>query len=99
MFKYVLAFLLGITTSIANAESFNLTKPVVCDDTIVIIQSLHKTHKEKIIWVGQDNNDESRFGLFVNEKTGSWTLLQMTPKVSCILGVGENAKMFSGQQS
>ncbi len=93
-YQVVVAFLLSLTSSIANAQSFQADKPVICDDTQKIITSLTETFKEVPIWTAKDGSTSSRYSLFVNEKTGAWTMLQMTPEVSCILGVGEESKII-----
>ena len=93
-YQVVVAFLLSLTSSIANAQSFQADKPVICDDTQKIIKSLTETFKEVPIWTAKDGSTNSRYSLFVNEKTGAWTMLQMTPEVSCILGVGEESKII-----
>ena len=48
----VVAFLLGLTSSIANAQ-FRYDYPVVCDDTKKLIESLTINFKEKISWAGK----------------------------------------------
>ncbi len=92
----VVAFLLSLASSIANAQSFQANKPVICDDTKKIIKSLTESFDEKPVWTAKDNSTNSRFSLFVNEKTGAWTLLQMTPETSCILGIGEESTLIIG---
>jgi hypothetical protein len=39
----------------------------------------------------------SRYSLFVNEETKSWTLIQFDEKIACVLGVGEaSTRIFNG---
>ncbi len=87
----VVAFLLGLTSSIANAQSFQTSKPIICDDTKTIIKSLTENYNEHPVWTAKDLLNDSRYSLFVNPKTGAWTLLQMTPSVTCILGIGDES--------
>jgi hypothetical protein len=89
----VVAFLLGLTSSIANAQ-FRYDYPVVCDDTKKLIESLATNFKEKLSWTGKHVDDKSIYSLWVNEKTGSWTLLKMNPEYACILGIGEESTTF-----
>lgn len=89
----VVAFLLGLTSSIANAQ-FRYDYPIVCDNTKKIIESLTTNFKEKLSWTGKHIEDNSRYSLWINEKTGSWTLLKMNPEVACILGVGEESTIM-----
>lgn len=93
--QVVVAFLLSLTSSIANAQAFESSKPVVCDDTKKIIRSLIEVYNEKVVWSAVNPQDSTRFSLFVNAQTGAWTLLQMTPKVACIIGVGEESSMVA----
>jgi len=89
-----MVFLFCLISSIANAESFVARKPIVCDETKTVIRSLTETFKEKPMWTAKDVQDDSRYSLFVNEKTGAWTLVQMTPDYACVLGVGEDSKLI-----
>ncbi len=91
-----LAFLFCLTSSIANAQAFESRKPVICDNTQKIIKSLIENYNEKPIWTAKDARDETRYSLFVNNKTGTWTLLQMTSEVACILGIGDDSKLILG---
>ena len=92
--QVIVAFLLSLTSSIANAQ-FESSKPIVCDNTEKIIRSLIEVYDEKVVWSAVNPQDSTRFSLFVNSKTGAWTLLQMTPRVACILGVGEESTMVN----
>lgn len=94
MNKVVVAFLFCLTSSIANAQAFEAHKPLLCDETKKIIESLNTNWKEIPIWTAKDGRDESRYGLFVNDKTKTWTLIQLTPQYACILGVGEESKLI-----
>lgn len=93
MRKLALAFLLSLTSSLANAQ-FQIEKPVICDSTKKIIEALTQNFYEKPIWTAVDAQDGSRYSLFVNSKTGAWTLLQMNPEVACILGLGEKSQLI-----
>jgi hypothetical protein len=92
----VVAFLLSLNSSIANAQ-FQSEKPIICDQTKKIIESLTTNFYEKPIWTAMDAQDGTRYSLFVNSKTGAWTLLQMTPEYACILGVGEESTLLAGE--
>ena len=50
----VVAFLLGLTSSIANAQSFQSNKPIICDETVKVIKALTETFNEKPIWTAKD---------------------------------------------
>jgi hypothetical protein len=85
--------LLALTVHV-HAEPFRSELPIVCDDTQSILRELAQDYKETFAWGGEHANDGSRLALFVNTKTGSWTLLKMTKRVSCILGVGVKSEMI-----
>lgn len=91
-----MAFLFCINSTIANAESFQATKPVLCDDAKKVLDSISKDYNERLTFVAKDAGDKSRYILLSNEKTGSWTLIQMTAQVACILGVGEDFRLILG---
>lgn len=91
-----MAFLLCLTSTVANAQPFQTTKPVLCDESKKLISTLNEKWNEKLQWSGNDGANNSKYGLFVNEKTGTWTLLQLTPEVACIIGFGDNAKLLLG---
>jgi hypothetical protein len=90
----VVAFLLSLTSSIANAQPFESRKPILCDNTKILLQSLTENYNEQPIWTARNPVDNTRFGLFVNAKTGSWTLIQMTSEIACIIGVGEESSIL-----
>lgn len=92
----VLLAILGSFISVAQAEAFQARKPILCDNTKKVIEALIQNYNEKLIWTAKDGQDESRYSLFANEKTGSWTILQMTPEYACILGVGEASDLIKG---
>jgi hypothetical protein len=89
MHQAVMAFLYCLTSSIANAQAFKIEKSVYCDKTERIFSSLKEKYQEEPVWAGDDLGNDSKYALFINTKQGTWTLLQFTPEVSCILGVGD----------
>ena len=74
-------------------ESFNYNYPVMCDDTVKLMKSISETYKEEITWTGTHDMDGSFYSLWTNRDNGSWTLLKMTPSVSCILGTGNGSSI------
>ena len=90
----LLAFLF-CSSSLVNAQ-FQYDYPLLCDSTEKIIKSLVDNYKETLSWGGKHISDNSVYSLWINEKTGSWTLLKMTSEASCILGVGLESKLQLG---
>jgi hypothetical protein len=88
-------FLLGVLLlpALALAQPVTVEKPVPCEKTKTVIEGLlNSDYKEQPIWLGVD--DKSRYSIFANEKTGSWTLIQFNDKIACVLGVGEGSKIL-----
>lgn len=84
---------------IAVAESVTVQKPVECADTATLLRGLSGSdYKEKLIWWGiEPGATVSRYSLFVNEETKSWTLIQLDEKIACVLGTGEaSTQIFNG---
>lgn len=96
MRQYIMAFLLCLISTVANAQAFTTNKPVICDDSKTVIAFLGERYGERLVWMANDAQDLSKFGLFVNEKTKSWTLLQFTTEVACVVGLGQNSKLILG---
>jgi hypothetical protein len=93
-------FLLGVLLlpAVAVAQPVTVEKPVQCEKAETIIKGLISSeYREQPVWVGQD--DKSRYSVFANPKTGSWTLIQFNDRIACVLGAGENSRLvFSGPQ-
>jgi hypothetical protein len=79
--------------AIAIAQPVTVEKPVVCEKTVTVLEAFSKGEwQEKPFWIGEDN--KSKFGLLVNEKTKTWTLIQFNNDIACILGTGINHQTF-----
>lgn len=91
-------FLLGVLLlpAVVVAQPVTVEKPVVCEKTEKVIESLQKgQYKENPSWIGYD--DKSKYTLFVNEKTKTWTMIQFNDTIACIIGVGEGSRViFTG---
>lgn len=93
MKKLALALLFGSVSSIAHAQMFMTEKTMVCDSAQKIIKALvSDDFKEMPIWTGKSDQDDSKFSMFSNEKTKTWTILQFNDKIACILGTGTDSK-------
>jgi hypothetical protein len=66
-------------------------KPVVCEKVEIILNSLTKEFSEKPVWLGESS--DSKYSVFVDKK-GSWTIIQFTDRMACILGTGETSKQI-----
>jgi len=91
MHRSVMAFLFCLASSIANAQPFQIEKQLLCDKTEQVFSALKEKFQEEPVWLGDDLGNDSKYALFVSITKGTWTLLQFTPEVSCILGVGDKS--------
>lgn len=88
IFLFIMTF--GITSVLAEPRTIN--KPIVCEETRIVVSALLSSEYEEFpIWTGSGEN--SRYSLFANEKTKSWTLIQYDEKIACVLGVGTHYRM------
>ncbi len=94
-----LVLLVALVVGPASAQSVTVEKPLKCGDTKNLIQGLaSEDYKEKPIWWGiEPGTAVSRYSLFVNEQTKSWTLIQFDETIACVLGAGEaSTQIFNG---
>jgi len=91
MFKiFLLTMIFAVTSVLAEPRTIN--KPIVCEETHIVLSALLSSEYEELpIWIG--NGENSRYSLFANEKTKSWTLIQYDEKIACILGAGTHYRM------
>jgi hypothetical protein len=98
MKKLLVASLLIISTlSLAqmSPEFKEVPKTVTCGPLASIVKALiSQDIGETPIWIGRDEADRSSYAVFVNPKTGSFTILQFGPVSGCILGVGHKSEKF-----
>ncbi len=80
---------LYFTNSTAQVQ---VEKPIICMDTASLYKSLTSEElQEQIQWAGQSESNDSKYLLFVNKKTKTWTFVQLNEKIACILGTGEKS--------
>jgi hypothetical protein len=99
--KYYFLLPVMLVLGIAVAQSVTVQKPVECADTATLLRGLSGSdYKERPIWFGiEPGATVSRYSLFVNEETKSWTLIQFDDKIACVLGTGENStRIFNGSK-
>ena len=88
-----------LVLGLAMAQSVTVKKPVECADTATLLRGLSGSdYKEKPIWWGiEPGATVSKYSLFVNDETKSWTLIQFDEKIACVLGTGEDStRIFNG---
>jgi hypothetical protein len=97
--KYYFLLPVMLVLGIAVAQSVTVQKPVDCADTATLLRGLSGSdYKERPIWLGVETGATlSKYSLFVNEETMTWTLIQFDDKIACVLGTGENStRIFNG---
>lgn len=85
MIKYVLAGLFLIHLNVF-AEPAQAKKPIICDDSKIILASLENNYKESPAVIA--NGRGNLFLFFYNKKTKDWTLVETQNEFMCILGTG-----------
>lgn len=96
--KYLLLLVVSVIGIVA-AQPVTVQKPVDCVNTETLFQGLiGSDYKEKPIWLGIERGATlSKYSLFVNEQTKTWTLIQFDAKMACVLGTGEaSTQIFNG---
>jgi len=100
MKKLSVAFLFCLTSTIANAqigpEFRQIPKSVICGPVTTILKALtDKDINEKPLWIGKDESEKSDYAVFVNTKTGAFTIIQFGKEVGCILGIGYRSDTYN----
>ena len=91
----ILAILFTVTPG-AAAEPRRLNKPVICDRTEKVFRTMVEEFGETPQWRGSTPEQGTSTVLTVNPKTGAWTLIEYTPIMACVIGVGENSSSAWG---
>jgi len=95
MLKFLLAVtvLMGAQT-VSASPYFDSEKPVLCGPTQDMFKALMEQFKEEPTWLGNDAKNQSKYTLFINPSNGTWTLVQYTSDLSCIIGTGSKSKII-----
>jgi hypothetical protein len=88
-----IAFLLALTSLVANAEITETNKPVVCGDVKTVIENISDVYKESPYWIGA-GSDRTKYVLMTNSTTMTWTMIQFNDKVACVIGTGSRAYLI-----
>jgi hypothetical protein len=86
--KHLLASILLLPAlSFAQSGPVTVDKKVVCETTEVAFRALLESNPaERPFWTGSSGS--SRYALLVDEKTGSWTLIQFNSDMACVIDLG-----------
>jgi len=82
---------LSLLASVARSEPKEGNKKIICDNTSTLMNALVE-YGEAPVWSGADSQTKTTYGVLMNSKTGTWTIIQFDGKMACVLGVGDEAK-------
>ena len=98
--KKLIALALLLVNPISNAQMFESRKTITCGETNLVLKSLASEEiDEHAVWVGISEDNKTRTAVLVNEKTLTWTVIQLDEKIACILSVGTNFKFKTTNNS
>lgn len=92
MKKLIIALLFFPLAAFADTP-FQSAKPVFCSSLVKIVSGLSDKFGESPVWQGQDADSKTTIMLFLNKKTGTWTLIEATSNLACILSTGKNGEL------
>lgn len=99
MEKYLAALLLMVTVS-ASAKIIQGTVPIVCADEKEFSEAIASFNEEPIL-TARSNRDmgggplvSAALVVFLNTKTGTFTIAEKVDEMYCIISMGENMKPF-----
>lgn len=85
IFTFVLYFLISLASA---QEIVELSKKVKCSELVNVLDYFATTFKENPIWVAKTSNN-TYVTLLANNDTKSWTLIEYSQVVACVLAVGQ----------
>lgn len=74
-----------------DLDPFYIDRKIECDKIELVFEHFVTKYAEMPVWHGKDRN--SGYLLLVNERTGSWTMLQYADDIACVLGVGVRSQI------
>ena len=93
MKKSALAFLFCLTSTLVNAQLFESKTTIQCGEIKYVLTSLvGEEIQEHPIWVGTNETSKTSMVVMINNRTQTWTVIQLDKKIACVLGVGEGFK-------
>jgi hypothetical protein len=104
MKKRAVAFLFCLTSTIANAQGTSefrqVNKPVVCGPIETILKHLTGPDvREMPFWTGKDDSRIGEYMVLINPKDDTFTIIQFSDKIGCIVGMGNKNNFFKIQQN
>jgi len=91
MKKIILLLLLTLST-IAYSKETN--KPVLCMDAKEMFDAIFEEYRETILMVFDQDSFPNKIVLTVNPATKTWSLVEYSTEIACLLGSGNNYKIM-----
>jgi hypothetical protein len=104
MEKYLAAFLLMITASI-SAKNIQGSVPIVCADEKEFVEAIVSFDEEPFITalskrdLGNGLLTPTALVIFLNPKTGSFTVAEKISDMYCVVAMGENMKPYLDEEN
>ena len=88
--RSLIAAILLLCSTWAQAAQFEWQKTIICDDTNAVFDYFEKGQpQERVVWRGRDLMEPLlTHTMLANIKTGSWTLVQHDAQYACVLAAG-----------
>lgn len=78
-------------------QYYEIPKRVICASTSEVFKVLaEESVSENPVWVGVEENGKTQVSVFMNAKTGTFTIVEFTKDFACILSMGTKAENLSG---
>jgi ABC-type microcin C transport system permease subunit YejE len=91
MKKLILLLLLAISTTACSQEN---AKPVLCMETKEMFDAIFEEYRETILMVFDQDTFANKIVLTVNQTTKTWSLVEYSTGIACLLGSGHNYKIM-----
>ena len=91
MKKIILLLLLAVSTIACSEERH---KPVICLDTKEMFDAIFEEYRETILMVFDQDSFPNKIVLTVNPATKTWSLVEYSTEIACLLGSGNNYKIM-----
>jgi len=91
MKKIILLLLLTLSTIACSKET---NKPVVCLDAKEMFDAIFEEYRETILMVFDQDSFPNKIVLTVNPATKTWSLVEYSTEIACLLGSGNNYKIM-----
>ncbi len=88
--RLALALALVVTqfTAAQAQEIIDRTKQIKCSARDTVFSYFRDRHGETAMWSGFTVHD-TQLTLIINKETRSWTMIEHTPEIACVLSAGE----------